>query len=210
MITLKLTDPIVKIDKDIRNALVSKLNKLLFKNQGALVDRMRSEIEDWIMVQPEIVSLLNRGIPYSLHSLFGLRYGKEKDIVKILVSAVANSTRVSFTKLDSNFRGGLTFYIQPSDFQNLLGLPEGHILTGNGSDLHWLDWLLTKGDSVVVSGYRYDPTGGRGRSGGGIMIGGGYFRVSPQFSGTISDNFVTRALENKEKEISLIMSEAFK
>lgn len=210
MIGLKLVDPIAKIEEDIRVALINNLNLHFNKNKIKIADRLKENIKSWVLATPEIASLRRRGIPYSLHSLFGLKYGTETDIVENIASSVANSMRIDFIKIDKNFKGGLIFKIQPVDFQNLIGLPEGHVYTGDGADLHWLSWLLERGDEVIVSGYQYDPTGGRGRSGGGIMVKGSVFRVPPSYSGVLTNNFVTKALQNKEVEIARIMSEVLK
>ena len=79
-------------------------------------------------------------------------------------------------------------------------------------DLHWLDWLLKRGDNMIISNYQYNPQTGLGRSGLGNMVGGGSFRVPPQFSGTVDDNFITRAFlgNNQEKEIFYIIEKALK
>ena len=206
---LRLVDPIAKIEKDIKSALVRDLNTYLNKRKGAAVDKLRKAAKLFILNQPEMASLEGGGVPYSLNSLFGIPRGSDVSAVNAIADAVSNSIQISFSKIDQNFKGGLTFKIQPEDFQNLLALPQGHVLTEKDSDLHWLDWLLTKGDSVVIAGYQYDAQGS-GRSGAGRMVAGNSFRVPPSFSGTQANNFVTRAFEGKEKEIESIMSEVFK
>lgn len=206
---LKLVDPIAKIEKDIKLALVRDLNVYLNKNKGLALDRLQKTVKSFVLSQPEVQSLEANSTPYTLNSLFGLKSGSDAGLANSIADAVANSMQIKFDRIDKNFKGGVTFSIQPEDFQNLLGLPEGHVITQKGSDLHWLDWLLTKGDSVVVAGYQYDA-GGNGRSGSGRMVAGGSFRVPPSFSGTLTNNFVTRAFEGKQKEIESIISEAFK
>jgi len=205
---LKLVDPIAKIEKDIRVALIKDLNKFLDKQKAVVTDKLKQTLKSFVLNQPEVQSLEASNTPYTLNSLFGLQKGKDTGIGNLIADAVADSMQIKFSRIDKNFKGGVTFSIQPKDFQNLLGLPQGHVITQKGSDLHWLDWLLTKGDSVVVAGYTYDPTGS-GRSGLGSMVSGGSFRVPPSFSGTESNNFVTRAIEGKEKEIEKIISEVF-
>jgi hypothetical protein len=85
-------------------------------------------------------------------------------------------------------------------------LPQGHSVYYDG-DLHWLDWLLNRGDQIIVVGYEYNPQTGLGRSKLGNMKTGGSFRVPPEFSGTQENNFVTRALigASQEKEIAKIL-----
>lgn len=209
MITLKLVDPFSKIEKDIKKGLVIELNSLLDKNRDRATKRLKTNIAYWVSVQPEMESLKASSVPYSLNSVFGINSNADA-IVQTIANSVANSIKIDFTRIDKNFKGGITFNVQPESFQNLLGLQSGHVITENGSDLHWLNWLLTAGDSVVVAGYQYDASG-TGRSGVGSMAGGGSFRVPPQFSGTISDNFVSRAFVGKQREIiNIISKEAFR
>jgi hypothetical protein len=102
----------------------------------------------------------------------------------------------------------LVLSIQPDSLINLLALKSGHVTTNKGTDLHWLNWLLEKGQSVIVIGYRYNPdTAPRGRSGGGTMSGGSAWRVPPEYAGTISDNFVTRAFDGREKDIARLFND---
>jgi|TARA_B100000085_G_C18468895_1_gene482189 hypothetical protein len=209
MIGLKLVDSIAKIEKDIKSALVRDLNTYLNKRKGAAVEKLRKVTRFYILSQPEMGSLQQNGVPFTLNSLFGIPSGGDLSAINAIADAVVGSIQIKFSKIDENFKGGVTFNIQPEDFQNLLGLPQGHVVTKKGSDLHWLNWLLTKGDSVVVAGYQYDAQG-NGRSGSGRMIAGNSFRVPPSFSGTLSNNFVTRALEGKQKEIERIISEVLK
>lgn len=209
MIGLRLVDPISKIEKDIRAALIGDLNVYLNKNKNVVVGKLKQASKSWVLSQLEMESLQDSSIPYSLNSLFGIPKGTEANVVDSVADAVANSIQVNFSKIDKNFKGGLTFSIQPSDFQNLLGLSEGHVTTEKGTDLHWLSWLLTEGDSVIVAGYQYDASG-NGRSGVGSMAAGSSFRVPPAYSGTTSNNFVTRAFVNKQKEVERIISEVFK
>jgi hypothetical protein len=114
-------------------------------------------------------------------------------------------------KFDNKLKGGIEVNFQPSNFVNLLSLSEGHIVF-NGGDLHWLDWLLKRGDNIIVVNYQYNPESGLGRSGLGNMIPGGAFRIPPEYSGTDDDNFVTRALigTQQEKQISKIFQDILK
>ena len=69
--------------------------------------------------------------------------------------------------------------------------------------MHWLDWLLKRGDSIIVVNYQYNPQTGIGRSKLGNMVDGGSFRIPPQFSGTIDDNFITRSFSGPTQEQQL-------
>jgi hypothetical protein len=105
--------------------------------------------------------------------------------------------------------GGLQVGILRTGYGDILGLPDS-FYDSNGHKIEWLNWLLTKGDGIIVSGYRYRDASGRGRAGsraGGLMYKGGAWRVPPQFSGTARNNFLTRAFDVPyiQQEIGLVI-----
>ena len=205
MISLKLTDPLSKIEQDINVELANMFNKIFKSKASSIQVSLKNAIRNWVGSQPEISSLKQESSVGSLNSVFGLRLGSADSIVNAIIESVVKSTEIKINKIDKNLRGGIEFNFQPADFRNLISLREGHVITNKNADLHWLNWLLTEGDSVVVVGYSYIPSSD-GRSGGGTMSSGGSFRVPPSFSGTISDNFITRAFSNREQELTKIMS----
>jgi hypothetical protein len=211
MITIKLTDSVSKITTDINLSIAQYLNDKIRKNKLSTINKIKSYIPAWINSQPEIVSLQSQ-TTNTLFALFGLRSGSANSIVDDITNSVVNSLSLSFTPIDNQLNGGITIELQPSDFQNLLSLQSGHVVYSQG-DLHWLNWLLTMGNSVIIANYNYAPQSGAGRSRQGIMKFGGSFRVPPQYSGTDTDNFITRALTGSTQEnqiTQIINTELFK
>lgn len=211
MITIKLTDSVSKITTDINLSIAQYLNDKIRKNKLSTINKIKSYIPAWINSQPEIVSLQSQ-TTNTLFALFGLRSGSTNSIVDDMINSVVNSLAFSFNPIDNQLNGGITIELQPSDFQNLLSLQSGHVVYSQG-DLHWLNWLLTMGNSVIIANYNYAPQSGAGRSRQGIMKFGGSFRVPPQYSGTDTDNFITRALTGSAQEdqiTQIINTELFK
>jgi hypothetical protein len=211
MITIKLTDSVSKITNDINLSIAEYLNEKIKKNKITTINKIKNYIPSWITSQPEITSLQSQ-TPNTLFALFGLRPGSTNEIVDDIVSSVVNSLSFNFTSIDSQLNGGLIIQLQPSDLQNLLSLQSGHVVYSQG-DLHWLNWLLTMGNSVIIANYNYSPKSNTGRSRQGIMKFGGSFRVPPQYSGTDTDNFITRALTGSIQEdqiTQIINTELFK
>lgn len=190
-ISVKLLDSTATIEKNINAAIATYLNNKLLANSSNIVSNIKLLIPMWIKDQPEMMSL-SENSPSSLRGAFGLTKNAAS-IVNSITTSVVDSLTFNFNKFDKNLNGGLTINIQPETFQNLLSLSDGFVSYENGS-LHWLEWLLLKGDDIIVAGYQYNPASGLGRSKLGNMIAGGVFRVPPQFSGTADNNFVTRAL----------------
>lgn len=200
-ISLKLLDEVTDIEKKINSALSDQLNNTLSKNISKIAEDIKLLIPKWINEQPEIGALLSR----DLVGQFGITISPSS-IVNAIINSVSSSMSVSFKKYNNKLQGGgLEISVQPSDFINLLGLSEGHTIY-EGGDLHWLHWMLFRGDEIIVVGYEYNPQTGLGRTRLGNMVSGRGFRVPPQYSGTQDNNFITRALSGptQEKEITKI------
>lgn len=208
MITLKLLDPISDIEQKVNQGIADLLNKQLSTAQSQILSKCKNLIDEWILSQPEIVSL-NSSSPESLAGQFGLPPGQGSSVTSAIVNAIKNSISVKIIKFNRKLQGGITVEIQPIDFLNILNIPQGHTIISNG-DLHWMEWLIKRGDTVIVVNYQYEPRSGIGRSGLGHMVSGGAFRVPPEFSGTETNNFITRALigPTQEQQIAQILKEA--
>lgn len=207
-ISIQLIDSIQKIEKDVNKAIAELANDIIGRNITKISNSIKSLIPSWINSQPEIQSLLSND-PNSLAGQFGIT-SNLFTIVSSIINSVVETTDVRLIRYKSTLSGGLQINVQPYNFINLLSLPEGHT-TYQGGDLHWLDWLLKRGDNIIVFNYQYNPRTGLGRSGLGNMIPGGSFRVPPQFSGTEDDNFITRAFtgDTQNKQISEILQDLF-
>jgi hypothetical protein len=197
-----LTESNSEIAAKINKALAIQMNSVLKNNKSQIENKAKSLASGWILSQPEILSLQS-GDPNSLAGLFGVRAGSVPGVVSSIVQSIQNSIYVSFMPFDKDLKGNLEIRFQPSGFENLLSLGAGHVFY-EGGDLHWLNWLLTMGSSIIISGYRYQANPGTGRSGLGTMTIGSSFRVPPKFSGTVADNFVTRALIGKGQEQAIM------
>ena len=203
-ISLKILESNSQIKDKIYEAILQELNKRVFKNKKNVTTRLQNAVKRWIEAQPEIASLRANSSAGSLGAQFGLTSATSDMIADIIISAVAGSMVVKIQPIKKTLKGTLEINFQRDNFINLLSLQSGHVLTEKGTDLHWLDWLLTKGDTTIITGYTYIP-GPLGRSGGGEMNIGGLWRVPPEFSGTITNNFITRSFKGTEKETAEIL-----
>jgi len=206
-LSIELLDSNKEIEEKVNAAIINILNKEISKGSKSAEQDLLDLIFEWIREQPEIDSLRAEGVQNSLNATFGLLPGQANAAINHIIKAVVGSIVINIKKFDKNYKGGINFYIQPEDFNNLLALNSGYIQNTDQA-LPWLDWLLLKGDSVIIVGYTYIPTRG-GRSGGGIMGAGSSWRVDPRFSGTANNNFITRALYGREREIQKIFEIIF-
>lgn len=202
-VSLKLTQSIDEISQLINNAIYEQINKYIRKNLNKTKNNFKNSIRRWIESQPEIQSLQESGTQNTLAALFGLKQDEAQQATRSIVDAVTNSIEININ-FNNKLSGDIRFNFQPLDFSNLLSLLSGHRTTDKNTDLHWLDWLLTKGNTVIVVGYYYQPSN-KGRSGGGTMIEKGSFRIPPAYAGNLNNNFITRAFQGKESEITKIL-----
>lgn len=204
-LSIQITDSINVIEKNVNQAIANYINDILSRRRNVLLGQVKALIPDWIRSQPEIQSLLSTDSS-SLAGQFGI-VGSSLSIVDTIISSVVDSTSIKFVPYSARLKGGLELQFQPANFSNLLSLKVGHTIY-QGGDLHWLDWLLKRGDAIIITNYQYNPATGLGRSGLGNMISGGSFRIPPQFSGTDDNNFITRAFNGttQEQELTKIFS----
>jgi len=208
-ISVKILESDRQIQTMIHGAIADEVNKRVKKRASIVRDRIKQMIPKWISSQPEMQSISTGGVN-SLAAQFGIRPANADGIVKGIYTAVSNAIIVDLKPVDRRtLKGGVEFSIQPANFNNLLSLELGFTNTAKGQRLHWMDWLLLRGSEMIVLGYTYEPSSG-GISGGGTMTGGGSWRVPPQYSGTPDNNFITRALSGRQKEIQTAVRELFK
>lgn len=200
-ISIKIIDSIGDIQKKVNKAIAEEVNKVLSQRKSTILQQAQSLVVGWISSQPEMQDLQSPTVG-SLAGQFGLYAGQGQGAVIAVTNAIKSATTIEFKKFNQNLVGGFDINFQPTDFLNLLSLPQGIVNYENGA-LAWLDWLLTKGDTTIVVNYHYNAQTGIGRSGLGNMVKGGSFRVPPEFSGTEKNNFITRALIGEDQEKAL-------
>jgi len=84
--------------------------------------------------------------------------------------------------------------------------------TERGYSLPWLEWLLTKGGQIIVRNFEVKyGANPRSRSGDAVMVSSGSnWRVPSQFTGTSSNNWITRALSTIENKILKLLESELK
>lgn len=195
---LKLTKTNAQIEKDILNALAKEANYIFKGALQRMTGPIRRIVGSAISTSPEIAALRSG----TLRADFGITTGI--DVTSPIIDAVSNSVNVymkPFSVRGRSISGGIFVNIQPDNFENLLSLTIGTTVTEKGDTLPWLDWLLNIGDSVIIADFGVEY-GSFGRSGGARMSSKSRpFKVDSAFSGTIANNFVTRSLESREKQL---------
>jgi hypothetical protein len=198
-INLSLVETNDKISRDILSALLPDIQAFFNKKIKVVEDSIADILINSIMSEPEYASLVSGtllhefGIPNAASRLSeilnAIRSGKSTEI---------NSPAIS----GSRIKGGFRLKMVKQDFSDLLSLGGASFTTEQGSILNWLRWLLIEGDSVIITDYSYSVDGpGKSRTGLGVMVSGGSWRVPPEFAGNIKNNWITRAIDKAMPQI---------
>jgi hypothetical protein len=62
------------------------------------------------------------------------------------------------------------------------------------------------GDITIIRDYQVEIKPGAGRSGNSIMVSGGSWRVPPEFSGTLQNNWLTRIFVRQHRILNKLVT----
>lgn len=156
-----------------------------------------------------LISVIKQGRTYQ--SLVGgdLRYelgleNARSDMDSIL-SVLSKSVALNFSPFKyyrGKVTGSLSIDLLKDGFAPLLAHSKASYQS-NQYTVNWLDWLLTKGDSVIILDHHivFDLNSAQqsySRTGDALMFPGGTWRVPPQFSGLEDSNFIIWGVESRE------------
>lgn len=171
-------------------------------------DRIALEIGEWMRYSPEYEELTRGYAGFELGVVYEDIVAAFNDIVEL----IQNSFQVKLSRGIGRVANlAITINI---DIAKIAELPSGSYITEKGKDIPWLKSMLYDGLKVLVTDFHFLPSDytGRymGRTGGGIMIGGGVWRMPEEVAGTVDDNFVTRTLLRNSFRIRQIIEEEVK
>jgi hypothetical protein len=198
--SLKITTSVAEIEREIKRCMEEQISKSLVKVSRIIGPTIRQLVAGSIRQSPEYSSIINGqlrlelGVPDGLSAL--------ESIINELVSSIV----IEFDKKR------LYVELLSPDYTRVTDLPAAKILIEKGY-IPWLKWLLLFGDDIIIKNYEVhiDNTPGS-RTGLAVMVAkqAGFWRVPPQYSGTIDNNFITRSVDALDKQISdLIEKEVY-
>ena len=196
-VTIKLLETDQQIVDKILLGLASQANHRVTVAARKSMSQISDYVRGVILKTPEMIELQS-GV---LRGEFGLTPGKAISAVEDIANRVAASITVKATRITPSkmggLQGGITIFIQPVDFSNVIASPQAIVRTEKGKQLDWLKWLLFEGDAIIIDDYEFRFKKGKGRSGLGTMAGvkSGVWRVPPEYAGTEDHNFITKALQ---------------
>ena len=196
------------IKKKIMKSLIAQLKIKIPALRPRIEGIVKGLIGKYIKFSPEYLSFGGGILQKELGVLDP--YSSLDDMLSILVNTVTVKMRPVYQR-GGQIGGGFTVTAVPTDFYNQV-TTLGKYTSENGYEVPWLSWLLTAGDQVILKDYKISFGGNAkmfSRTGGPIMrrneegwgVGASSSRVPPQFSGTPSNNFVTRAMTTMAPEL---------
>lgn len=191
------------MERAILDVFARKVNSAFQRSVKGIRSRLAEEIDRVIKATPEYSSLLSGQLWHEL----GVE--NPEGATQLIIQTIQESIYVRVTPVVRSgtlIRGGMSLGVLRSNYSDVLGLPISSFESEHGYQIDWLRWLLLEGDSIINAEYHFE-TGysERSRTGDGIMLRTGVWRVPAEFSGVSGDNWLTRALNGIEPVIKTIV-----
>ncbi len=205
---MRISANIVETNDEINTMILEIMADHINDTLNIAMPKITTEIKELVAVslreEPEYQSLLSG----RLKAEFGLSDTNMVDnIIDKLVSTIdVSRSTVSYNKI--GLVGGFTITMMKSDDMNgVIFTDIASVISNNGQHLPWLQWLLLEGNNAIVK--NFDVKMGsysQSRSGMAIMVSSrDNWRVPPEFVGTISNNWTTRAIDRIEDKIDILI-----
>lgn len=194
-------DIATKINDTIRNH-IQKI--FLTINTFDIKKKIGKTISHAILNSQEVKSLHGG----QLQGELGVVSPKVTDAVNLIIDSLISTMVVTMNPLRGTvaqrLKGSITLEVLPKTLiTHLANTKEGAFLTKKGVHIPWLKWLLTLGDKIILRQFDVDfGNTVNSRTGLAVMKSSKRgWRVPPQYSGTITNNFISRAIDDSSTEI---------
>lgn len=189
-----------KIGKTARAIVGRKFKKAIYRIEERIKDK---NLEIWM--RTSTYYSLTTQFPGSLYHQFGFPDGEGKMMVDDVLGRIAESVDVSWREFSVKraVLGQVQIAVLKVDLDNILSSPFASHMTKKGFSIDWAKWLLTKGNAIIIAKYDFrEGYKDRSRSGDGIMVRSKTpWRVPPEYSGTPTHNWLTKAMQQALEEI---------
>lgn len=210
-LTLKLIDSTQEIQVKILQALLKDLQKIFQKADKKLRNKLKSIVIESITSSPEYLSL-SSGVLRSELGVpdIGNRIQRIFDIWFSNINTTVNTPKIS----GSSIKGSISINLIKTDLSDILTSDIATIVDSNsGSSVYWLEWLSLAGDKTILKDYEVMfGSNPRSRTGNAVMkvSANKKWKVPSEFSGTITDNWITRSIDRATKDIESIILQGLK
>ena len=208
-IGFKLLDSNKEIQRQILEALRKEMVSLMDKAIPKLKLRLSNTIREAIVSQPEYQSLLSGQLKYE----FGIPNSSSK--LAKLIDVWSTNIKTDYQKpriVGSKIIGSFSANMIRVDFSDVRYTDYAVVVDRyRGYTLPWLEWLLLEGNKIIVP--KHEVVFGRNRAsrtGWALMKESRTsWKVPSEFAGTITNNWITRAIDSAEEALKIIIYGAF-
>lgn len=202
-INIKITPPNNSAMAELMiRAVADRMSDAFVSAGPAIKNRVGIAAVEAIKICPEYISLINGELRGELGVV------DASQILNTVCRNIADGILVTsqgVRVVGQRLRGGLTVEILKGDYSEVLSA-NGSFISEHGYLIDWLRWLTLEGDRIIIADYGYYSNNpAKSRTGLGIMKRPGKWRVPPEFSGTDSDNFITRAIASIAPQVEKII-----
>ena len=198
--SLNLVETDTQIKKLILQSLADTINIVIKKALSDIDIRVKSVVKNAIQQEPEYASLKSG----QLRAELGISDPSNIDRV---VDAIVDNSKITHSPVragQTGLIGGFQYnLIKADDMGGVIYTDIGSVFDEKGYYLPWLQWLLYEGGKPLVKKFRVQMGPSKNsRSGMAIMVKDkANWHIPPQFAGTISNNWITRAIDRLDNEI---------
>ena len=200
---------LLESNSEIRRAILQQIREVMQgairKSLPAITDQVKNSVREALRREPEYNSLVSG----KLKAEFGMPSSADVDIV---VNALVETINVQNNPLkitNLGISGGITITMMKSDnLDGVINIASAYVSDYNrGYSLPWLEWLLLRSNQTIVKNYEVKMGNNPySRSGMALMVKSNKnWRVPPEYAGSQSNNWTTRAVSTAEDEITQII-----
>ena len=202
---MKIDLKLIESEADIKNKILTSIKDAISETFSKCISPLKDAISraaySAITTEPEYQSLLSGRLQYE----FGIPESAQRvnEIVKIWTDHVIVEV-TPVTIAGYGLKGGFSISMIQGDYTDVLGSSSSRVVDeAKSTVLPWLEWLLLYGNKIIVRNYEVQVgSNPRSRSGMAIMVPSkNNWRVPPEFAGTPTNNWVTRALSRLDDSI---------
>lgn len=200
-LAIKILESESQIQKSILAALLPECGLFMKKVISNLKNTIPYVVSEGIYKSPEYQSLVSG----SLRLEFGIPNANSKiaELIGFWIDHMLftyNPPIISGNKIKSSF----SIEMIQADFSDVLGADAAQVIDfSRGYSLPWLEWLVLDGSKIIVPKYEVIVGPNKNsRTGLALMkASSNNWRVPSEFSGTITDNWITRSIDSVSGDI---------
>jgi hypothetical protein len=207
--SLKILETDKQIATSILQALVPEVDNYLKKALQNIRSSLPETIRNILYSTPEYSSLIGGQLRYE----FGIP--NPSSSITNIINIWSNNVVVAYnapTVSNSRIKASFSVSMIRSDYADVLSSDDALVIDSlRGYQLPWLEWLLLEGNKTIISKYQVQLGPSRSsRTGYAVMKPSNKsWKVPSEFSGTTTNNWITRAIDNAETQIEQLIEKAF-